>query len=93
MKSITIFVLSQQSNDIRIMKTNGNEPAYPTTEYDNNGYAIRGFGLTKREQFAMSAMQAYAGADHVGNSGMPHEEIARWAVNQADALIYALNAE
>ena len=82
------------------METKGNDPASPTeVAYvdgvlcgiqtgNSSGISI---GLTKREQFAMAAMQAYAGADYVGNTGVPHEEIAKWAVNQADALINALN--
>jgi len=76
------------------MNTQGNNPAYPLMPSHTDPNSVMGEnyqGMTIRQQFAMAAMQAYAGADHVGNSGMPHEEIAEWAVKQADALIVALN--
>ena len=46
--------------------------------------------LTKREYFAAKAMEAYAGGEFTGQSGMGHERIAEWSVRMADALIVEL---
>lgn len=48
-------------------------------------------GLTKREHFAGLAMQGYCGGEYIGQSGMPHNQIAEWSVKMADALIEQLN--
>jgi hypothetical protein len=70
------------------------------TEAQNNGEQkvsiVEGdawSGITKREYFAAKAMQAYAGGEHTGQSGMPHEMIADWSVKMADALLSALANE
>lgn len=48
-------------------------------------------GFTKRELFAAMAMQGYTSA---GSTGMPcAKDLANYAVELADALINALNAE
>lgn len=69
------------------MKTNPNDPIgmicanginYPTQ-------------LSKREYFAIHFSAAYMGADYVGNSGFPSEEIAKRGVEAADCLIAELN--
>lgn len=61
-------------------KTDGDMSAFP------NGYVC--VGLTKREYFAAAAMQAFASLD-----GVDILRTARWAVQQADALIAELNKE
>jgi len=66
------------------MKTNGNEPA---TGYASDNRHEK--GLTKREQFAMVAMQGYIAADH----NRFHKNIAKEAVAMADALINSLNEQ
>lgn len=48
------------------------------------------YGLTKREYFAAKAMQGYCGGEYTGQSGMPVESIAKWAVEMSDALLSAL---
>lgn len=62
---------------------NGNEKvAY----IENENYS----GITKREYMATKAMQGYCGGEYTGQSGMPHENIAKWAVEMADALLLEL---
>lgn len=84
------------------MKTNGYEPAHPTTitfssednektvnrQIGSTTYEI--YGLTKREHFAAMAMQGLLANSslQVGFSGK-----AEWATEAADALIKALNKE
>lgn len=46
-------------------------------------------GLTKRERFAMAAMQGYC--SNTDLSELDTEEIAFFAVNQADALLKELD--
>lgn len=82
------------------MKTNPEEAAYPIPGiYDPNREMVNPVtayfnaeGLSKRERFAMAAMQGLLAGDPV-----PHEfneaQIARMAVDRADALIAALNKE
>lgn|GEM_PF-5436319 len=48
-------------------------------------YLNGGDGLTKRELFAMAAMQAL-----IANCNVPESQIASWSVSQADALIAEL---
>jgi len=48
-------------------------------------------GLTKREAFAMAAMQGSLASDITDGSDV--ETIAEWAVECADALLNALEAE
>lgn len=47
-------------------------------------------GMTKREYFAALAMQGYFSSDHAYQKP---SETARWAVEQADALIEALKED
>jgi len=85
------------------MKTNGNDPASPTevTYVDgvlcgiqtgnSSGISI---GLTKREQFAMAAMQGMYNNGVMTISGSidrSPDGIAKMAVIAADELIDALN--
>jgi hypothetical protein len=65
------------------METNGNDAASPVVA----GNVIMGQGLTKREQFAMAAMQGYVMAEHERY----HIYMAKDAVAMAEALIAALN--
>jgi len=51
------------------------------------------FGLNKREYFAGLAMQGYCGGEFTGQSGMPFSDIAKFAVQLADALLAELSNE
>lgn len=64
------------------MKTNPEDPAFPSTGKVLSGISEYG-GLTKREYFAALAMQGYLA------SGRGYMHI--WAVEEADALIAELN--
>jgi len=80
------------------MTTNPNDPANPISAeiiekkelgHFNNPHDLKPFGLTKREQFAMAAMQ--------GIRSNPIYEfktayyVAKMSIELADALINALN--
>ena len=67
------------------MTTNANKPAYPL--WSEEGKVLS--GLTRREAFAMAAMQGYIANSLAWDKEM--EDIARWSVKQADALIAALD--
>jgi hypothetical protein len=68
--------------------TKGSEPAYPPNAgWRDNEESCR--GLTKREAFAMAAMQGMFAAP----SGCLMTEIAEFAVNAADALLAALSGD
>lgn len=74
---------------------NGNKPIYPLQDAgfpSNESVVEEGtmHGLTKREYFTAMAMQGYCGGEFTGQSGMPVESIAKWAVEMADALLGAL---
>lgn len=72
---------------------NGKQPINPipnAVSYDNENKKFVNAGLTKREYFAAKAMQGYCGGEYTGQSGMPHEQIAAWSVNMADALLKQL---
>lgn len=75
------------------MKTNGIESAYacPAAWYDQvtGRDNFHQQGLTKRELFAAMAMQGICTLD----ATLSGNKIAEWAVDAADALIAALNAE
>lgn len=80
--------------------TDGNEPASPFTWWDHSleGPAPRETysGLTKREAFAMAAMQGMCADgfyDVNDPTGRPAQRCANAAVRHADALIAALNGE
>ena len=64
--------------------THGNEPV--TLVHDENGSCTH-LGLTKREYFAAMAMQGMLTYHRTKSEA----DLARWAVDQADALIKALN--
>ena len=64
-------------------KLNGNDAAFSAAA--ENGYTK---GLTKREYFAAMAMQGWSACDKLNPI-----EISRAAVETADELIKALNAE
>lgn len=75
------------------MSDNGNAPAYPVVErIDAGDYGRQDFsvtpGLTKREAFAMAAMQGMY-ANHESRDVHP-EIIARSSVAAADALLAEL---
>lgn len=58
------------------------EPTHPRT--------VMGYGLTKRELFAAMAMQNMIHPMGFDGPGIDPAKIARWAVEQADALIEGL---
>lgn len=80
--------------------TNPNDPAFPEvftngSFYDNN--AQKSFaevasttGFTKREQLAAMAMQGVISSDT--DSQLDYQQVAKFSVGYADALIEALNA-
>lgn len=79
------------------MTTNPNEPVHPCDEYarysttGEDYFADRHMGMTKRELFAAMAMQGMlAKTDMTGSSP---NCFAAEALDHADALIAALNAE
>ena len=61
-----------------------NEPAFPVDKWGNQEENM--FGLTKREYFAVMAMQGM----HASTPGSVSEDISAFAVNSADALIKEL---
>lgn len=76
------------------MKTNPNDSAFTGTEYDGNGVPIQfNKGLTKREYFAVMAMQGIISARHLVPNKGDMEYAASIAVIAADALIAELNKE
>ena len=70
------------------------EPRYDVDDGRPLGCLTRR-GLTKREYFAALAMQGFQSANIVTDSddGMNIKTVAELAVDQADALIAALNGE
>ena len=79
------------------MKINPNDPIGKSTQvsFNNEGRLNETHfdGISIRAHFASMAMQGYASADNIANSGMPVEMIAEWSVAMADALIAELNKE
>lgn len=88
------------------MSTNPHDGAYPASArklenyMDEGGYGrvrtitVQGGGLTKREYFAGLAMQGQiTNAEILVRYGLYAADVARAAVEQADALIAALNKE
>lgn len=67
------------------MKRNGDLPAMPV---EHNGWGEPCNGLTKREMFAMLAMQGLIASDVCGNLHEPR--CAELAVKAADALLAEL---
>lgn len=65
------------------MSNNGDTPAMPVMdEYPEHG---QHYGLTKREKFAMAAMQGFC-----GDGGTQVVNIPKMAVEMADALLAEL---
>ena len=76
---------------------NGDMPAMPLESgniiwnFEHGWERIGDSGLTKRETFAMAAMQGFIAA---GVNGMPSpDEVALLSENYADALLKALEAK
>jgi len=79
------------------METRPNDQAFPLftpPTFDQDGMGVydpwKDSGLSKRELFAAMAMQGFCS---VPGSIATADEISNWAVEQADALIEALNKE
>lgn len=76
--------------------TQANDPAYPHEEeryHQGNPYKHCNPGMTKREAFAMAAMQGYL-ASYAGHDVLINPPgIANDSVVMADALIASLNKE
>lgn len=79
---------------------NSNEPAFPVTVDLSNASLsqmaakmLGNHGLTKRELFAMAAMQGMLSAmDGWGYGGNEHYgDVAKYSVKYADALLKELN--
>lgn len=71
------------------VSNNGQELAFPFVETrEMQGESIS-FGLTKREHFAALAMQGLCANTAYGDT--QDEFIAKWSVDQADALLRALS--
>ena len=76
------------------MKTNGNDPANPVLTQSASMQNETSLGLTKREQFAMAAMQGMYNNGVMTISGSidrSPDGIDIMAVQAADELINALN--
>jgi hypothetical protein len=78
--------------------TDGNKPAFPS-EYEGGANDFTGmpiivhqkfWGLTKREYFAAMAMQGYA---PIFNVITEMDDLAKFSVKAADALITQLNQQ
>lgn len=81
--------------DIKTVTEKGNDPAYPTLLYDDNSGRPTGhrLGLTKREMFAMAAMQGIMGNPSANPTGEVHfHNIAEDAVKIADELLKQLES-
>lgn len=77
------------------MSTNGDMPAFSAPNIIASGShntinAPSGTGLTKRELFAAMAMQGMLSTEWARSA--PIEQIERWSVDHADALLTALDA-
>lgn len=73
-------------------QTKPNQLAFPCDgEYAGDARNDNDAGLTKREYMAIEFTKAYAGSDYVANSGVSHENIAKWGIKMADELIKQLN--
>lgn len=55
--------------------------------------SMDGIGLTKREQFAMAAMQGFIASNSANFNIATTQQRAEWAVEQADALLKALKEQ
>lgn len=66
----------------------GDRPAFPIVDPDG---VIAAGGLTKRELFAAMAMQGFCSNSVMTETG--HADMARMAVEQADALLAELAKE
>jgi len=78
------------------MKTNGNDPANPTIGWELTAHGdpvviTDQYGLTKREYFAAMAMQGLLTSTKY--ILYPITQVAKDAVNYADALIKELNKD
>lgn len=73
--------------------TNPNDPAFPAEPKTQNYMGITYRGMTKREEFAKAAMQGLCANpdEHIGNASP--ELRAKWACNEADALIAELSKD
>lgn len=79
-------------------QNNGNKLAYPVSETQHTGFSathdkiyttVVDGGLTKREMFAMAAMQGLCGNSTPGSHHIP-ENLAKEAVQYADELLKQL---
>lgn len=81
----------------RETKMNKHEPAFPSeiTVMSSEGVEIiKCSGLTKREYFACAAMQGMCALTHLAEGKIiPVQEIAKEAVEMADALLAELSKE
>ncbi len=80
---------------------NGNQLAFPVSETQHTGFAhsgekiytaVHSGGLTKREMFAMAAMQGIMSGrnETIEQRGYPPQEVALWSIQIADELLKQL---
>ncbi len=69
------------------------ESAYPVKMPNADGRVVISEGLTKREAFAMAAMQGLCACPLSSDNGGGIADYAKDSVKLADALIVALNKE
>ncbi len=78
------------------MEANNGGPAFPTAPIENrNGDVQYGAdGMTLRAYIATAAMQGFVASTGVVGGPVPTSiDIARWSVEQADALLAELEAK
>ena len=68
---------------------NADLPAMPFVELDSACSIVT--GLTKREMFAMHAMQGLTSIDNFSNDNEVISNMAKWSVQCADALLSELD--
>lgn len=71
---------------------NGDELAYPLHRESLEGYTETHFGLSKREAFAMAAMQGFLANKAHGTHFDPRDDAA-YCISVADAVLAALEAK
>ena len=76
---------------------NKDMPAMPTDSIGNSGAPYykptKSLGLTKREMFAMHAMEAILQGALSNGKSIEYDDVSRAAILQADALLAALETE
>lgn len=77
--------------EVPIVIGNGGKTVDIAFQTERGDFNVNFGGLTKREHFAAMAMQGLCANEHV--TALDESYIAKFSVQQADALIEALNKE